>query len=116
MRYSASTRGFSGVYTHWTALKVSGSILQHLEVAVCLINPRRACAARVTVLSLCVRACVSECVCYLANSTPLMYRYKVRYESKANVVLKVFDSLISLKIRCSKDTALSTNFDGFDGK
>ena len=32
VRYSAPlTRGFSGVYTRWTGLKVSGTILQHLE-------------------------------------------------------------------------------------
>ena len=40
------------------------------------------------------------------TATPLTYRYKVRYESKANAVLKVFDSWISLKILCSEDTAL----------
>ena len=61
------------------------------------INPRRACAARVTVLSL----SVSESVTSL-TATPLTYRYKGRYESKANAVLKVFDSWISLKILCSK--------------
>ena len=40
------------------------------------------------------------------TATPLTYRYKVRYESKANAVLKVYDSWISLKILCSKDMAL----------
>ena len=40
------------------------------------------------------------------SATPLTYRDKVRYESNANVLLKVFDSWISLKILCSKDTAL----------
>ena len=52
-------------------------------------------------------------------ATPLTCRYKIRYESKANAVLKVFDSWISLKILCSKDAAFlltPTNFDGFDGK
>ena len=38
--------------------------------------------------------------------TPLTYGYKVRYELKANVVLKVFDLWISLKILRSKVTAL----------
>ena len=39
-------------------------------------------------------------------ATSLTYGYKVRYESKVNVVLKVFDSWISLKILRSKVTAL----------
>ena len=72
-----------------------------------IINPRRACAARVTVLSLSV--CVCVCVCEsvtLLTATPLTHRYKGRYESKANAVLKVFDSWISLKILCSKVMAL----------
>ena len=58
-----------------------------------IINPWGACAARVTVLSL--RVCV-----YVPSltATPLMYEYKVKYESKANVVLKVFALWISLKI------------------
>ena len=63
-----------------------------------IINPRRACAARVS-LSVC------ESVTSL-TATPLTHRYKGRYESKANAVLKVFDSWISLKILCSKVTAL----------
>ena len=42
----------------------------------------------------------------LLTAMPLTYRYKVRYESKANAVLNVFDSWISLKILCSKVTAL----------
>ena len=52
---------------------------------------------------------VCGCVCVSVTSltaTPLTYGYKVRFESKANVVLKVFDSWISLKILCSKVTAL----------
>ena len=49
--------------------------------------------------------CVSESVTLLI-ATPLTYRYKGRYESKANAVLKVFDSWISLKIFCAKVTAL----------
>ena len=32
-----------------------------------LINPRRACAVRVTVLGLCVCVCVCVCVCLLLN-------------------------------------------------
>ena len=67
------------------------------------INPRRACAARVTVLSLSVCVCVSVTS---LTATPLTHRYKVRYESNANALLKVFDSWISLKILCSKVTAL----------
>ena len=46
------------------------------------------------------------CVCAWLTATPLTYGYKVRYESKTNVVLKVFDSWISLKILCSKVTVL----------
>ena len=53
----------------------------------------------------CVCVCVSESVASL-TATLLTHRYKGRYESKANAVLKVFDSWISLKILCSKVTAL----------
>ena len=56
----------------------------------------------------CVCACVSESVISL-TATPLMHRYKVRYESNANALLKVFDSWILLKILCSKITALSAH-------
>ena len=43
------------------------------------------------------------CICVtLLTATLLMYRYKVRYKSKANVVLKGFDLWISLKILRSK--------------
>ena len=53
----------------------------------------------------------SVCVCVRVSvtslpATPLTYRDKVRYESNAKALLKVFDSWISLKILCSKDTAL----------
>ena len=48
---------------------------------------------------------VSESLTSL-TAAPLTHSYKGRYESKANVVLKVFDSWISLKILCSKVTAL----------
>ena len=53
----------------------------------------------------CVCACVSESVTSL-TATPLMHRYKVRYESNANALLKVFESWFSLKILCLKVTAL----------
>ena len=71
----------------------------------CILNPQRACAARVTVLSLSVCLSVCESVTSL-TATPLTYRDKVRYESNANALLKVFDSWILLKILCSKVTAL----------
>ena len=85
--------------------------MQHIRtyttVAAIFINPRRACAARVTVLSLSVCVCVCACVSVTSlTATPLTHRYKVRYESNANALLKVFDSWISLKILCSKVTAL----------
>ena len=54
-----------------------------------------------------VRVCVRVCVSLTSlTATLLMHRYKVRYESNANTLLKVFDSWISLKILCSKVTAL----------
>ena len=40
------------------------------------------------------------------TATPLTYGYKLRYESQANAVLKVFDPWISLEIFCSNVTAL----------
>ena len=49
-----------------------------------LINPRRACAARVTVLSLSVCACVRVCVCYLANS----YAVNAQVQSKIRIECK----------------------------
>ena len=53
----------------------------------------------------CVRVRMCESVTLL-TVTPLTHRYKVRNESNANALLKVFDSWISLKILCSKVTAL----------
>ena len=48
--------------------------------------------------------CLSVCESVTSlTAAPLTYRYKGRYESKVNAVLKVFDSWISL---CSKVTAL----------
>ena len=52
-----------------------------------------------------VCVCVSESVTSL-TATPLTHRDKVRYESNAKTLLKVFDSWISLKILCSKVMAL----------
>ena len=58
-----------------------------------------------------VCVCVCESVTSLIHvATPLTHRYKVRYESNANALLKVFDSWISLKIFCSKVTALFAHF------
>ena len=59
----------------------------------------------------CVRVCACVCACVsvsvtLLTATPLTHRYKVRYESNANALLKVFDSWISQQILCSKVTAL----------
>ena len=95
---------FVWLWARW--LQVPGSLGSCVRVA-SLVNPRRACAARVTVLSLsvCVCVCVSESVTSL-TATPLTHRYKVSYNSNANALLKVFDSWISLKILCSKVTAL----------
>ena len=53
------------------------------------------------------------------TATPLTHRYKVRYESNATALLKVFDSWISLKYfvqKLRRYLLTSTNFDGFDGK
>ena len=50
--------------------------------------------------------CLSVSLLPSLTAAPLRYRYKGRYESKANAVLKVFDAWISLKILCSKDTVL----------
>ena len=85
-----------------------------------IINPRRVCTARVTVLSLsvcvCVCACVSESVTSL-TATLLTHRYKVRYELNANVLLKVFDSWISHFVQKLRRYLLTpTNFNSFDGK
>ena len=56
-----------------------------------------ACVQRGLQYSVCVCVCVTS-----LTATPLTYRYKVRYESQANAVLKVFDSWVSLEIFCSK--------------
>ena len=53
----------------------------------------------------CVCACVSVSVTSL-TATLLTHRYKVRYESNANALLKVFGSWISQKMLCSKVTVL----------
>ena len=51
--------------------------------------------------------CLSVCESVTSlTATPLTHRYKGRNESKANAVLMVFDSWISLKILRSKVKAL----------
>ena len=46
---------------------------------------------------------LSVCVSVTSlTATSLTHRYKGRYESRANVVLMVFDLWVSLKILCSK--------------
>ena len=77
-----------GVHTTATTATVVYPV--HLSVGLhwvsecIIINPRRACAARVTVLSLSVCAWVSECVCYLANS----YADNVQVQSKIRIERK----------------------------
>ena len=56
-------------------------------------------------LCVCVRASVTS-----LTATPLTHRYKIRNESNANALLKVFDSL---KILCSKVTVLFAHLNEF---
>ena len=51
-------------------------------VYIVIINPRRACAERVTVLGSCVCVCVCVCVCLFAPFRPL--RVKVNPENDTN--------------------------------
>ena len=56
-------------------------------------------------LSLSVCVCVCACVSVSVTSrtaTPLTHRYKVRYESNANALLKVLTRGFRKKILCSK--------------
>ena len=54
----------------------------HVVVVVVVVNPWRACAARVTVLGSCVCVCVCVCVCLSAPFQPL--RVKVSPENDTN--------------------------------
>ena len=59
---------------------------------------------------------VCVCVCVSVPSltaTLLTYGYKVRYESKANAILKVYNSWILIKILRSKVTALFAHHNRF---
>ena len=54
----------------------------NLVQQIIIINPRRACTARVTVVVLCVCVCVRVCVCLSAPFRPL--RVKVSPENDTN--------------------------------
>ena len=92
-------------------MHVSSHILYHHgHTCTCIILARQkllltfgAHAQRGLQYSVCVCVCVSVTS---LTATPLTHGDKVRYESNANALLKVFDSWISLKILCSKVTAL----------
>ena len=70
----------------------------------------------------CVCVCVCACVSVSVTSrtaTPLTHRYKVRYESNANALLKVLTRGFRKKYfvqKLRRYLLTSTNFDGFDGK
>ena len=74
--YKPQTLTIQNPYMEFSSVSFDDSLIA------LLVNPRRACAARVTVLSLC--ACVSECVCYLSNS----YAVNVQVQSKMRIESK----------------------------
>ena len=54
-------------YNTLASLCVGGKEAIHLLNGIAIINPRRACAARVTVVGLCACVCVCLSVCLLLN-------------------------------------------------
>ena len=72
-----------------------------------LINPRRACAARVTVVAVSVCLCVCVCVCPISHISPLglLFVLKTLLGTRQATKVKKFVAFF-LKLRRSRATAL----------
>ena len=86
-----------------------------------IINPRRACAARVTVLCLFVCHCVtvSLCHCVTVSDTTLQASVadrtpKFRHQRSVNDTLQCFDSWILLTMLGSRDKAEFVSQEAYD--
>ena len=55
-------------------------------VTACIINPRHTCAARVTVVGLCVGMYVCVCVCVRSNLTPHIGITKGRHHNTGTIL------------------------------
>ena len=72
--------------------------------SVLFINPRRACAARVTVL--CLFVCLSVCLSVTTLQASVVDRtLKFRFQRSADDTLECFDSWILITMLTSRDTA-----------
>ena len=73
-----------------------------------VVNPRRACAARVTVVA-CVCVCVCVCVCQLINISPLERLFVLKAIPRTQRTTKVKKIVaFCLKLLRCRDPALST--------
>ena len=78
-----------------------------------LVNPRRACAARVIVLCLCVCHCVTVSDTTLQASV-VDRTLKFRHERSVNDTLQCFDSWILLTMLASSDMAKFVSQEAYD--
>ena len=82
-----------------------------------IINPRRACAARVTVLCLCVSQSVSQSVCVsdtTLQASVVKETLKFRHQRTVNDTLQSFDSWILLTMLGSRDMAKFVSQEAYD--
>ena len=90
---------------------------EYLSDAYTIINPRRACAARVTVLCLCVSQSVSQSVCVsdtTLQASVVKETLKFRHQRTVNDTLQSFDSWILLTMLGSRDMAKFVSQEAYD--
>ena len=79
----------------------------------CFINPRRACAARVTVF-VCLSVCLSFCLSVTTLQASVVDRtLKFRHQRRADYTLESFDSWILLTMLPSRDMAKSVSQEAY---
>ena len=97
--HTCNTHICTYIYTHTCIYMYTYTL--HTYMYLYIIKPRRACAARVTVVVLCV--CMYICTYVRAlTSTSSICEAKARYQQISNDISKVFDSWISPIMFCSK--------------
>ena len=89
-------------------VSLAHTVLKDAGIWDIIINPRRACAARVTVVA-CVCVCVCVCVCQLINISPLERLFVLKAIPRTQRTTKVtkFVAFCLKLLRC-RDPALST--------
>ena len=95
------------------ATNMSNHMMRSIATKTCIINPRRACAARVIVL------CLFVCHCVTVSDTTLQASVvertlKFRHQRSADDTLECFDLWILLTMLASRDMAKFVSQEAYD--